>query len=314
MEHPKEPQGPPNPRDAVPGRGSAHRRRKPYWWVAESKLPKPPRQRPTPSRRVAFWTTLIALFVVDCVAAAFPHSSVANWVFGLAFVAFIGVAIRGVVRHFWPAPPPVPFPQQPRVPFRQWFRRPSSRREVARLVLVLLWGVVVLLWVAWLLYTVAWRHFSLDQIVSTRQYPAPAGVVRFADLVGFASDFLVLATVGMGVWTLVGRIRHRRGIRAASPTTAVPAPPSTAVEHAKPSESLADLPPLPLTSPLPSVPPPMPPGWYPDATGALRWWDGTQWTPAPPGWYPDPTGVVRWWDGGQWTPAHQVAAEAHRNE
>jgi hypothetical protein len=28
----------------------------------------------------------------------------------------------------------------------------------------------------------------------------------------------------------------------------------------------------------------MPPGWYPDAYGATRWWDGWQWTPhvAPP--------------------------------
>lgn len=25
-------------------------------------------------------------------------------------------------------------------------------------------------------------------------------------------------------------------------------------------------------------PQPQPPGWYPDATGQQRWWDGTQWT------------------------------------
>jgi hypothetical protein len=26
------------------------------------------------------------------------------------------------------------------------------------------------------------------------------------------------------------------------------------------------------------APPVTPPGWYPDVTGALRWWDGHQWT------------------------------------
>jgi uncharacterized protein len=32
--------------------------------------------------------------------------------------------------------------------------------------------------------------------------------------------------------------------------------------------------------------------------------------PPPPGWYPDPTGAQRWWDGAQWGPAAPVASEA----
>ena len=134
-------EGPPNPRDLVPGRGSARRRRKPYWWVAESKSPPPPRQRPTPSRRAALWVTLIALLVVVLVASGLGGSAprhsttvtVANWVFGLVFLAFIGVAIRGVVRHYRPPP----------VPFRQRFSRPRpSRRDIAWLVLILLWTLL----------------------------------------------------------------------------------------------------------------------------------------------------------------------------
>jgi hypothetical protein len=61
-------EGPPNPRDAQPGKGSARRRRKPYWWAPEAQS-TPPRPRPTRSRRVALWVTLIALLVVVLVAA-----------------------------------------------------------------------------------------------------------------------------------------------------------------------------------------------------------------------------------------------------
>lgn len=66
--------------------------------------------------------------------------------------------------------------------------------------------------------------------------------------------------------------------------------------------------------------PDRPAAWYPDpnASGQLRWWDGSAWTththpaatssdPAagswPAGWYPDSTqpGMLRWWDGKAWT-------------
>lgn len=52
------------------------------------------------------------------------------------------------------------------------------------------------------------------------------------------------------------------------------------------------------------------PGWYPVGDGgALRWWDGAQWTAhemaaptdAGPGWYPARGGELRWWDGTVWT-------------
>ncbi len=38
--------------------------------------------------------------------------------------------------------------------------------------------------------------------------------------------------------------------------------------------------PIGMSVPPPVAPPPsaMPPGWYQDATGIMRWWDGTQWT------------------------------------
>jgi hypothetical protein len=36
---------------------------------------------------------------------------------------------------------------------------------------------------------------------------------------------------------------------------------------------------LPPTGQQPLGPPP---GWYPDPTGGVRWWDGTQWTDAMP--------------------------------
>jgi hypothetical protein len=63
-------------------------------------------------------------------------------------------------------------------------------------------------------------------------------------------------------------------------------------------------------------PPQQPPaGFYPDATGTIRWWDGGAWTEhtqagpppqqtlPPAGWHPDPRGEsnLRYWDGRQWT-------------
>jgi len=63
-------------------------------------------------------------------------------------------------------------------------------------------------------------------------------------------------------------------------------------------------------------PPQQPPaGFYPDATGTMRWWDGGAWTEhtqaspppqqalPPAGWHPDPRGEsnLRYWDGRQWT-------------
>ena len=46
----------------------------------------------------------------------------------------------------------------------------------------------------------------------------------------------------------------------------------------------------------------MAPGWYVDAWGAVRWWDGYEWraAPPPPGWNPDGHGSLRWWDGVRW--------------
>lgn len=56
-----------------------------------------------------------------------------------------------------------------------------------------------------------------------------------------------------------------------------------------------------------------PPGWYLDAQGTRRWWDGLQWTEQtlnplaqlrpsqyPPGWYNDGSGRQRWWTGRVW--------------
>jgi hypothetical protein len=63
-------------------------------------------------------------------------------------------------------------------------------------------------------------------------------------------------------------------------------------------------------------PPSQPPaGFYPDASGTMRWWDGRAWTEhtqvssppqqalPPAGWHPDPRGEsrLRYWDGRQWT-------------
>jgi Protein of unknown function (DUF2510) len=61
--------------------------------------------------------------------------------------------------------------------------------------------------------------------------------------------------------------------------------------------------------------PAAPAGWYldPSDTSRERWWDGTQWgpqsrplslvapAPHPPGWYRDAHGANRYWDGREWT-------------
>lgn len=77
-------------------------------------------------------------------------------------------------------------------------------------------------------------------------------------------------------------------------------------------------------------PPRQPPaGFYPDATGTMRWWDGSSWTEhtqasspppqqemPPAGWHPDPRGGsdLRYWDGSQWTEHVAPAATAHKDE
>lgn len=76
-------------------------------------------------------------------------------------------------------------------------------------------------------------------------------------------------------------------------------------------------------------PPRQPPaGFYPDSTGALRWWDGNAWTEhtqtspppeqalPPAGWHPDPRGegMLRYWDGSQWTEHVSPASKASSTE
>jgi hypothetical protein len=96
--------------------------------------------------------------------------------------------------------------------------------------------------------------------------------------------------VGVAVLGAVGSVLGARRPRPA-PSASTPAPPSppvgipsdalagpTAATTAMPAMSGPQAAPPPPRGPHQS-PPPMPPGWYRDAQGAQRWFDGRSWTP-----------------------------------
>jgi hypothetical protein len=104
-------------------------------------------------------------------------------------------------------------------------------------------------------------------ILAIALYMLPTIVGSVRKVVNIGSVFAINLFLG---WSLVGWVVALAMALRTNPPHAYP---QMWQQEPAPASGVPGVPPHPM-----SVSPAAPPGWYPDAQGVTRWWDGSQWT------------------------------------